>query len=297
MPEIQSLSKSSKVQTGFLPLEDLLNAFYEDNAREHSLELDLEDLAMRLLALGWCEHITYNQKLNKIVDGHGRVLAAQWLSERSPDWFALQLKVEKERIEKQNKNRSDKYYLSEADEERYTPLYWLQVSIIATTLVEDDHAAMNLGLNAEKAFGVDDPEKVNKLLSGLDDDEKAIAGFSAKVKQAIATYADNIPNENDYQDKQYFERPDATDYSVRDKDEYMEEMPVTVSNLDDSDDDYEPVEKEVYSPTILNLALPWGDWKKWKAWKQEKGIDKDADAFWKGLQEVFPDDLSFAKRN
>ena len=54
--------------------------------------------------------------------------------------------------------------------------------------------------------------------------------------------------------------------------------------------------KEVYVPKILNLALPWADWKKWKAWKQENGIDKDADAFWKGLQEAFPDDLSFAKK-
>ena len=176
MPEIYSLSKSSKVQTGFLPLEDLLNAFYEDNAREHSLELDLEDLAMRLLALGWCEHVTYNQKLNRIVDGHGRVLAAKWLSERSPDWFALQLKFAQQRG------------ISATDEERYSPLYWTQVSIIATTLTDDDHAAMNLGLNAEKAFGVDDPDKLNKLLAGLDDEDRAIAGFSAKVKQAIATY-------------------------------------------------------------------------------------------------------------
>lgn len=286
MPEIQSLSKSSKVQTGFLPLEDLLNAFYEDNARQHSLELDLEDLAMRLLALGWCEHVTYNQKLNRIVDGHGRVLACKWLSERSPDWFALQLKFAQQRG------------ISEADAERYSPLYWMQVSIIATTLTSEDHAAMNLGLNAEKAFGVDDPDKVKRLLDGLDDEERAIAGFSDKVKQAIATYAvsDSLSSDGDFQDKQYFERPDATDYSVRDKDEDKDKMPVTVSNLDDSDDDYELPVKEVYVPKILNLALPWADWKKWKQWKQDNGIDKDADAYWKGLQEVFPDDLSFAKK-
>jgi hypothetical protein len=168
MPEIYSLSRSSKVQTGFLPLEDPLNAFYEDNARSHSLELDLEDLAMRLLALGWCEHVTYNQKLNRIVDGHGRVLAAKWLSERSPDWFALQLKFAKEKG------------ISQADEERYSPLYWNQVSIIATTLIEDDHAAMNLGLNAEKAFGVDDPDKVNKLLAGLDEDDRSDRWFQCQ---------------------------------------------------------------------------------------------------------------------
>ena len=289
MPEIQSLSRSSKVQTGFLPLEDLLNAFYEDNARSHSLELDLEDLAMRLLALGWCEHITYNQKLNRIVDGHGRVLASKWLSERSPDWFALQLKFA------QQKGIS----ATDEERERYSPLYWTQVSIIATTLTDDDHAAMNLGLNAEKAFGIDDPDKVNKLLSGLDEEERAIAGFSAKVKAAVKDYAEAAiahMEDNEFQDKQYFERPDATDYSVRDKDEDREEMPITVSNLDDSDDDYELPVKDVYVPKILNLALPWGDWKKWKAWKQDNGIDKDADAFWKGLQEAFPDDLSFAAK-
>jgi len=280
MPEIYSLSKSSKVQTGFLPLEDLLNAFWEDNARQHSLELDLEDLAMRLLALGWCEHITYNQKLNRIVDGHGRVLASKWLSERSRDWFALQLKFAQQKG------------ISEADEERYSPLYWTQVSIIATTLTDDDHAAMNLGLNAEKAFGVDDPDKVNKLLSGLDDEDRAIAGFGAKVRQVVDAIAHMESNE--FQDKQYFERSNAIDYSVRDRDEDREEMPVTRSNNDDYDD--EPVVKEVYVPKILNLALPWGDWKKWKQWKQENDIDKDSDAYWKGLQEAFPDDLSFTKK-
>jgi hypothetical protein len=241
---------------------------------------------MRLLALGWCEHITYNQKLNKIVDGHGRVLASKWLSERSPDWFALQLKFAQQRG------------ISEADAERYSPLYWNQVSIIATTLTDDDHAAMNLGLNAEKAFGVDDPDKVKKLLDGLDDEERAIAGFSAKVKAAVKDYAESAiahMEDNEFQDKQYFERPDAIDYSVRDKDEYMGESPVTVSNSDD-DDDYEPVVKDVFVPKILNLALPWGDWKKWKAWKQDNGIDKDADAYWKGLQQAFPDDLSFAAK-
>ena len=280
MQQIPSLSKSSKVQTGFLPLEDMLAAFYEDNAREHSLDLDLIDLAMRLLALGWCEHITYNQKLNRIVDGHGRVLASQWLSERSPDWFALQLKIAKQRG------------ITEADEERYLPLYWTQVSIIATTLIDDDHAAMNLGLNAEKAFGVDDPDKVKQLLSGLTEDEQAIAGFGAKVKQVVEAIAHM--NDNEFQDKQYFEREDATDYSVRDKEGDREEMPVSVSNMDD-DDDIEPV-KEVFVPKILNLALPWSDWKMWKKWKQDNGIDKDADAYWKGLQEAFPDDLSFAKK-
>ena len=258
----------------------MLAAFYKDNAREHSLDLDLIDLAMRLLALGWCEHITYNQKLNKIVDGHGRVLASQWLSERSPDWFALQLKIAQQRG------------ITEADEERYSPFYWTQVSIIATTLVDDDHAAMNLGLNAEKAFGVDDPDKVKQLLSGLTEDEQAIAGFGAKVKQVVEAIAHM--NDNEFQDKQYFEREDATDYSVRDKEGDRVESPVTVMDMDD-DDDAEPV-KEMFVPKILNLALPWSDWKKWKAWKQDNGIDKDADAYWKGLQEAFPDDLSFVKK-
>jgi hypothetical protein len=281
MPEIYSLSKSSKVQTGFLPLEDLLDAFYEDNARQHSLELDLEDLAMRLLALGWCEHVTYNQKLNRIVDGHGRVLACKWLSERSPDWFALQLKFAKERTEKQNKNRSDKQDLSPSDEERYSPEYWQQVSIIATTLTDDDHAAMNLGLNAEKAFGVDDPDKVNKLLSGLDEEEKAIAGFSAKVKQAIATYADTVPNDNDYQDKQHFERPDATDYSVRDRGDHVKDGDLT---------EYDEEPERVY-PKVLNLAITWGDRKKWGEWGRENGTKNDTDAFWQGLKQRFPDDL------
>lgn len=269
MPEITSLSKSSKVQTGFLPLEDLLNAFYEDNARQHSLELDLEDLAMRLLALGWCEHVTYNQKLNRIVDGHGRVLACKWLSERSPDWFALQLKFAQQKG------------ISTTDEERYSPLYWTQVSIIATTLTDDDHAAMNLGLNAEKAFGVDDPDKVSKLLSGLDEEDMAIAGFSDKVKQAIATYADTDPNDNDYQDKQHFERSDATDYSVRDRGDRVKDGDLT-------EYDEEPEQR---FPRVLNLAVTWGDRKKWTEWSRENGTKNDTDTFWQGLKQRFPDDL------
>jgi|GEM_PF-6606426 len=270
MPEIYSLSKSSKVQTGFLPLEDMLNAFWEDNARQHSLELDLEDLAMRLLALGWCEHITYNQKLNRIVDGHGRVLACKWLSERSPDWFALQLKFA------QQKN------ISEADEERYSPPYWNQVSIIATTLTDDDHAAMNLGLNAEKAFGVDDPDKVKRLLDGLDDEERAIAGFSAKVRQAVQDYAASEGAiAGDYQDKEHFERDDATDYSVRDKGDRVQDGDIT--EYDD--------EPEQRFPKVLNLAVTWGDRKKWGEWCRENNTKNDTDTFWKGLQERFPDDL------
>lgn len=280
--KIYSLSKSAKVQTGFLPLEDLLDAFWEDNARQHSLELDLEDLAMRLLALGWCEHVTYNQKLNRIVDGHGRVLASKWLSERSPYWFELQLKFAKEKIERQNKKRSDKQELSPEDEERYSPLYWTQVSIIATTLTDDDHAAMNLGLNAEKAFGVDDPDKVNKLLQDLDEDDRAIAGFSAKVKQAIATYADTNPNDNDYQDKQHFERSDATDYSVRDRGDRVQDGDIT---------EYDEQPDRAY-PKVLNLAITWGDRKKWTEWARQNNTKNDTETFWRGLQQCFPDDLA-----
>jgi hypothetical protein len=296
MTEIVSLSKSSKVQTGFMPLEDMLGAFFEDNARQHSIDMDIADLGKRLLALGWCEHVTYNARLGKIVDGHGRVLACRWLSEQSPEWFDLQMRNAKQRSP-----------LTTSDEERYSPLYWTNVSIIATNLDTVSHAAMNLGLNNEKSFGYDDETKVSKITSSFSDDELEIAGFDRKVKAVAEAIAQM--SETEFQDKQYFERPDATDYSVRDKEGDRLEMPVTVSNDDDSDDDLDndesdfeedeeaiaPEPKAAYVPKVLLLAVPFGDWRKFNKWKKEKSIDKDTDAFWKGLQEAFPDDLSFAK--
>jgi hypothetical protein len=280
-----------KVETSWMPLEEIVDCFYRDNPRSHSLDGDIKRTANRLLSVGWLEHVTFNETNRKIVDGHGRVLAAQWLSEQSSDWFSLQFATWKRR----NPDGDT------SSEERFNPAYWQQVAIIKVNLDEPGHIAMLLGLNNEKSFGVDDPTKLEAIAASLDDEDKALAGFAVKVRQvvqeAIATGSLEESPSGDYEGKQYFERPDATDYSVG-KDtsasNAIAESGEVVSDNFEYDEDaepdyeeYEPEEIHVPQKTALNISLPFPDWKKFNAWKKEKGIAKDSDAFWKGLQEVF----------
>lgn len=257
-------ARTSKVQIGFIPLEDMLQASYELNPRQHSIDLDIRSLAHRLLALGWCEHITVNARNGKIVDGHGRVMACEWLSNQSEEWFAAMWD-------------SAANNLTESDRERYSPVYWLQCSVIVANLDEESHAAVNLGLNNEKVQGVDDPAKISALADRFSEQDKALAGFAVRI-QAIASEISSLPSV-DFQGKQVFEHPDATDYCQDDE----------AIQPDESSED-EPI-----LPRILNLSVTFTDWKKWKAYKDSHGYTKDADCFYAGLREVFPSDLSFAK--
>jgi len=305
----------TKVSTQVKPIEQLLSAFYQDNPRSHSLDTDITILAERLLSAGWCEHVTYNDRNKTIVDGHGRVLAAEWLSQQDPEWFNFKL----------SQYMLKHPELTNSESDRFNPLYWQQVPVIVTSLDDVTHAALTIGLNNEKASGIDNPTKIKALVDMLDDSDRALIGFEAKVKRVIeqvrqsGTFIDedtktSVTNSNpktatdtEFQDKQRFESPDATDYSVsidegdNDAEFYSGDVGGSfVSNhggeaingfVEDELPEPEPPIKKEPEKTVLPIALPWLDHKKFKAWQKANGCESESVAFWKGMQSVFPEEL------
>jgi hypothetical protein len=140
-------------------LPELLNAFYELNPVHHPLEGTIK-IAHSLLSLGWLEHVTLNLRLERIVDGHDRVLAAKWLSEQEQSWFDSQTP---QTIEPKDKTR-------------YSPDYWLYVPCAIVDLDKSSHAAMTLGLNNEKVQGIDDQVKTQFVLNNIDEHGQWLAG-------------------------------------------------------------------------------------------------------------------------
>jgi hypothetical protein len=273
---------TTKVNTAIKSLDEMLQAFYEHNPRQHSLDTDIIPLAERMLKAGWCEHVTFNTRNNRIVDGHGRVLAAQWLSERSPDWFDMRL------AEQSLSNPNDPYL------GRYFPFYWTQIPVILTDLDSNAHGAIAIGLNTEKSCGTDNPVKIDALLRKMDRKSRELAGFKAKIKEAIETVTPHfeaiVSDEDDYQEaKQHFELPTATDYSVgmdesdNDAEFYSGEVS---SNFEYDQELPEPLPKKEPEKTMLNLSLSWLDWKKFKAWQKANACENESQAFWKGMQMV-----------
>ena len=264
-----------RIQTDWLPTEQLMTAFHPLNPIQHEVEGDVKDLALSLLEGGWVEPITLNQRNGRLVGGHGRVEAANWLMQQSESWF-----------EHRSQMWTAYHEGGVSDEERFTSEYWQKALVLLVDLSEPEHEAMLIRLNDTESQGKDDPEKLKALLSQLPGRLKQLAGY----REAIAP--EPQPTE-EFQDKQRFESSGAIDYRVADAPDpdTAEYASGDVTEYHDPDEEGEWIEDEEEEPAepkapppvrALSVSLTWAQWKLWNTWKRENDISKDTDAFVKG---------------
>jgi hypothetical protein len=262
-------------------VDDLLTCFHPNNPVAH--DKDIPDLAASLLQAGWVEPICLNQRNALIVGGHGRVMAADWLRQQNPEWFGHQFELWQVNHE-----------ATPSDRERFSPDYWMQALVLLVDLSKSEHEAMLIRLNDTESQGKDDPQRLKALLNDLPGRLRQLAGYTPEPQTKSATHNSSIAemSETDFQDKQVFDRPDATDYRVRNAPEpnTAEHFSGDVTEYQD-DDEIDPamVEEEEESepeppkapPPVraLSISLTWAQWKQWNAWKRDRQISKDTDAF------------------
>ena len=268
-------------RVSFAPTDDLLTAFHEQNVVVHSLDGDVKELALSLLDGGWVEPVTLNLLNHKLVGGHGRVMACEWLRNQSPDWFEHRWELWKAHHEE-----------TKIDEERFSPVYWNDALVLSVELTDSEHTAMMIRLNDVDCQGKDDPERLKALLSDLPARLRHLAGHKqAEVKPET--------QEPEIQAGQKFTRPDAIDYSSDDEPEpgnAVNDSGSISSYQDDgaidpdqpwieAEDEEEFEEEEEKAPPVLrslSLSVTWAQWREWNAWKKANGITRDTDAFVKG---------------
>jgi len=138
---------------------ELLNAFHPENPRDHSIEPggDVEKTAISLLHAGWCELPSYNARNDKLIGGHGRVLACEYLMQQNKEWFAEQWQQYQEINPKAD---------AEA-QARFAAGYWLKVPLKLSEMRDPLHKAMMVRLNNETARGKSDERLKAAILSKL----------------------------------------------------------------------------------------------------------------------------------
>jgi len=151
-------------------LSELMAALDPDNPRIHTTKTDIPTLALRLLHYDWQKIATYNKRNKLLVGGHGRVMACEHLVQQSKEWFDDQW----DRFVESNTGK-----LTEGEvistKLRFAPKYWLQVPILVVDLNDKDHKIALLALN--KAKGEDNPLKIAKLLSKMNELDAEAAGW------------------------------------------------------------------------------------------------------------------------
>jgi len=248
-----------------MPTPELLERLHPDNPQMHSEDKDLPKIRHSLLNFGWLQYITI-QKNGYILSGHGRAMSAGFLSQQDPEYFDFYWK-------KWLASSDEKKALAIDHQERFKASYWDQCPVIETTLDEISQKAVLIRLNDTQSDGTADPVRIAALLSQMKKPEQDLAGWEPSVaKNFIAAYAlkksqkteeavDNNWNnwedeendkeeysedgddyeetegENDFEGKEYFENPDATDYSVSGDSDSLDDVEIAkidVSNIDDN---------------------------------------------------------------
>lgn len=194
----------------FMSIDDLLASMDPENANEHDLDGDVKETAHSLLMAGWVEYgVVYNERLKKLVGGHGRIQSADWLRQQDPDWFERQWELWLA--------APDRKPIAKQHHERFNPAYWGRAPVILVELDEHTHRSLLLRLNNRTVSGRDNPAKVAALLAKIPKQNDQLAGWSPDTKRSyVSAFLQKRPEpepEPEVQSKQYFARPDATDYS------------------------------------------------------------------------------------
>lgn len=248
-------TKSPETEVVWMPTARLKEAFFELNPRIHTLDTDVKGLALRLLDAGWMEiGISYNEQTERLVGGHGRVEACLWLAEQDEDWFA-------DRWEKWLQANPDRKELAHQHHDRFNAEYWTQAPVKLNRVDQTTHNAMVIALNNQAVEGKDDPKRVAALLAQLPKQFDDMAGWESSAKSAFtsaflekkkvaeAAEAEEEAAQTEYQNKQRFERDDATEYEEGDEPEDATAESGEVTTYYDEDEaDWKPEdgEDEVY---------------------------------------------------
>lgn len=257
----------------WMPLDDVLTCFHPQNPIVH--DQDIPGLALSLLEGGWIEPVTLNQNNGKLVGGHGRSLAAQWLRQQAVEWFDHRWEL-----------WSAEHKPTEADRQRFNPEYWTQVLVLLVALSEADHLAMMIRLNDTENQGKDNPDRLKALLSQLPGRLRQMAGYPDQPTVDRSPVAIEQPAAPDVEGKQYFESPDATDYRVQnppdpDTADHFSGDVTSYQDDEQADEDEEPEDEPKAPPPMraLSISLTWQQWKQWNNWKRSRDIARDTDAF------------------
>ena len=200
----------------WLSTKIVIQRFHPENPREHTEEHDLPWIRESLLDFGWLTYPTIQQNLDRslgyLISGHGRAIGADWLSQQGEEFYTAEWNrwikaTGRDKIAKLHQNR-------------FCADYWKKTPVIPTTLDEISQKSALLRLNNTSHDGQDDPGKIAAILAQMPKRQIKSAGWDNSTAntfmQAFLQRKEEEPveeDEFDYQDKEYFERPDATDYS------------------------------------------------------------------------------------
>ncbi|MBO3459977.1 hypothetical protein G7B40_040330 [Aetokthonos hydrillicola Thurmond2011] len=199
----------------WLPTSTVLEKFHPENPREHTEEHDLPWIRDSLLDFGWLAYPTIQQNLDGslgyLISGHGRTIGADWLSQQDDEFFASEWN---RWIKATGRDK-----IANKHQGRFCADYWLKTPVIPTTLDDLSQKSALLRLNNTSHDGRDDPGKIAAILAQMPKRQIKTAGWDTSTAnnfmQAFLQRKEEEPQEEgfDYQEKEYFERPDATDYS------------------------------------------------------------------------------------
>ena len=159
-------------------LADLMTALDPANPRIH--KGDIPSLATRLLHYDWQKLPTYNKRNKLLAGGHGRVMACEYLVQKNKEWF----EDEWERFVKSHQHKLTEQEFDMA-KIRFAPKYWLQIPVLIVDLSDKDHKIALMALN--KAKGEDNPAKVAKLLSRMNELNTESAGYTIQERDRLLT--------------------------------------------------------------------------------------------------------------
>ena len=231
LAEITLEPKKYVDQIVWVPVDELLDAHHPDNPRIHKSDEDVPKIAKSLLWFGWGEvGISFNPLTGRITGGHGRTMAVKQLQEQDDEAFEAQW----ERWLKEDESRKE---IAELASERFKPSYWFQCPVNICILSSIDQKTLMVRLNDKQNDGRDDPAKMAAILTTIPKKMVADTGWSTDQVDAFRRAFMERPKEpeplsfddsssgeggTEYEGKQYFERPDATDYSGEEKDDYWD---------------------------------------------------------------------------
>lgn len=200
----------------WMPTQELLGYSDPDNPRVHDPEGDVKQTAQSILHLGWLEiGIVFNPVLGTLVGGHGRVMGANFNRHQTEEWFEREWEI----WLAANPDRKD---LAEIHHERFCAAYWENCPVRVIQLDEKSHKSGLIRLNNQQVAGKDDPTRMAALLSKIPKQFNDLTGWEASTKKSFTeAFLKRVEergglDQSDYEPGQRFERPDATDYSVRD---------------------------------------------------------------------------------
>jgi hypothetical protein len=199
----------------WLPTRTIIEKFHPENPREHTEEHDLPWIRESLLDFGWLTYPSIQQNLDGslgyLISGHGRTIGADWLSQQDDDFFTTEW------------NRwikaTGREKIATKHQGRFCADYWLKTPVIPTTLDDLSQKSALLRLNNTSHDGRDDPGKIAAILAQMPKRQIKAAGWDTSTANSfmqaflIRKEEELVEEESDYQEKEHFERPDATDYS------------------------------------------------------------------------------------